>query len=78
MFETHEGVRLRSTHQTSGDTMQDDFDYYLNRAATERELSAAASDPTAALIHAKLAERYERLASHERNDSRPTLHIVTP
>lgn len=55
---------------------EDDLAYFRARAVAERELSANASDPAAAAIHAKLAERYERLASEPR-PPRPTLHIVT-
>ena len=52
-----------------------DDQYYATRAAAERELSQSAPDPAVALIHAKLAERYECLVAGERAP-RPTLHIV--
>ena len=58
-------------------TDDDDIAYYTARAAAERELSESAGNEVAALVHLKLAERYERLAARE-GDKRPTLHIVTP
>lgn len=36
--------------------------YFAGRAAAERAMSAAATDPRAAAIHAELADRYEELA----------------
>ena len=35
-----------------------DRTYYERRAATEREMAAAAGDPRIAAIHMELAERY--------------------
>lgn len=55
---------------------QDDIAYFNARAIAERELSEHAGTEEAALIHLKLAERYERLVARERQ-GRPTLHIVT-
>ena len=57
-------------------TDQDDIDYFRGRARAERELADSADDSAAALIHAKLAERYERIVARE-NAPRPILHIVT-
>ncbi|HEU4704889.1 MAG TPA: hypothetical protein VFS45_04190 [Sphingomicrobium sp.] len=37
-------------------------EYFAGRAAAERAMSAAATDPRAAAIHADLAERYDELA----------------
>ena len=58
-------------------TGNDDFEYYSRRAEAERELSRTSRDPATAQIHAKLAERYERLMK-EQGRARPTLRIVTP
>lgn len=54
-----------------------DFEYFARRAQAERALSRDSRDPATAEIHAKLAERYERLMNAERAP-RPTLRIVTP
>jgi transposase len=51
-----------------------DKDYFRKRAAVERTLAEAASDPRVAPVHQELAERYEALV---REGNRPTLHIVT-
>ena len=40
-----------------------DRTYYEQRAATEREMAAAAADPRIAAIHMELAERYDLLAA---------------
>ena len=55
----------------------DDIAYFTARAAAERALSEASDDEAAALVHLKLAERYERLATRPA-DARPRLHIVAP
>ena len=53
----------------------DDREYYATRASVERSLSETACDPGIALIHAQLADRYDKLASGL-NEPRPTLHIA--
>lgn len=58
-------------------TDDDDIAYFTARAAAERALSESASNEVAALVHLKLAERYERLARRQPG-GRPTLHIVAP
>jgi hypothetical protein len=55
---------------------QSDLDYYASRARAERELSVNATDPAVATIHAKLADRYEKLAG-ELAAPRAILRIVT-
>jgi hypothetical protein len=55
----------------------DDIAYFTARAAAERALSEASDNQEAALVHLKLAERYERLAARPAGQ-RPTLHIVAP
>lgn len=50
-----------------------DAEYFRNRAAVERSLSAKAADPHCAAIHLELAERYERLVAEGR---RPALRLV--
>jgi hypothetical protein len=50
-----------------------DREYYRKRAATERALAVATSDPRVAPVHQELAERYEALVSEGK---RPTLRIV--
>jgi hypothetical protein len=50
-----------------------DRDYFRKRAAIERALAEAASDPRVAPVHQELAERYEALV---REGERPTLRIV--
>ncbi len=54
---------------------QSDLEYFATRAAVERALSETAADSSIALIHAQLADRYERLASGL-NQPRPPFHIV--
>ena len=51
-----------------------DTEYFRKRAAAERTLAVAASDPAAAAVHTQLAERYEALVSEA---DRPTLHLVS-
>jgi hypothetical protein len=53
----------------------DDREYYATRASVERSLSETACDPGIALIHAQLADRYDKLASGL-NEPGPRLHIA--
>ena len=53
-----------------------DQQYFAGRALEEREKSRRATDSAAAAIHAKLADRYERLAAGE-GAPRPALRITT-
>ena len=50
--------------------------YFAARAFEEREISRTAADPSAAMAHAQLADRYQRLAS-KFSGRRPKLHIAT-
>ncbi|MDQ3074717.1 MAG: hypothetical protein M3Q88_03770 [Pseudomonadota bacterium] len=43
--------------------VESDLEYYQRRAVAERKLGEEADDPSVALIHAKLAARYDRLAA---------------
>jgi hypothetical protein len=54
---------------------QTDLEYFAARAATERQLSDTASEPSIALIHAQLADRYELLATGW-DQQHPFLHVV--
>lgn len=40
----------------------EDRDYYTERAAEERKLSASSIEPNVAKVHLELAEKYEGLA----------------
>ena len=42
---------------------EDDLGYYKRRAEQERSFADAATDPSVALVHLRLAEEYERRAS---------------
>ena len=54
--------------------LNDNLDYYRERAREERTRAKAATDPRAAAIHNALADQYEAmLATHER----PTLRIAS-
>lgn len=55
---------------------QSDQEYFATRAAIERALSDTACDPSIALIHAQLADRYERLVDGP-EEAPPMLHVVT-
>ena len=50
-----------------------DIEYFAQRARTERQLSESATDSCAAAIHAKMAARYEEMATG-RKPKRRTLH----
>jgi hypothetical protein len=50
--------------------------YFAARAFEERELSRTAADPSAAIAHAQMADRYQRLAL-EFSGRRPKLHVAT-
>ncbi len=52
-----------------------DADYFRARAQEERTLSETTADPAIALIHLKLARRYQHLVASE-TAGRPTRHIV--
>lgn len=68
---------------------EDDYDYFMSRAAKCRDLAATAANPSAASVHTKMSALYERaaadlvigaLGSSKRSDQshpRPTLNIVT-
>jgi hypothetical protein len=49
--------------------MSDD-EYYAKRAATERRMAEAATDPKIAALHWELASLYEKLVS-QRQDNDP-------
>jgi hypothetical protein len=50
------------------------MDYFVARAAEEQELSEAADDPIAKLVHANMSKRYESIVGRNKRD-RPTLHL---
>ena len=52
-------------------------EYYARREQQERELAAAALDPTIKAIHLDLAERYAALARPEPKPKRKTLGLAT-
>jgi len=56
---------------------ESDVEYFRKRAAAERQLSADARDPTAAMIHSRLAARYEHLVAAGSTIEAPTLYVVT-
>ena len=57
--------------------IDDDIEYYAQRAKAERLLSSQAKDPVSARVHSELAEQYERRIQTPVR-TRPTLHIVSP
>jgi len=67
---------------------EDDYDYFMGRAAKCRDLAATAASPSAALVHTELSSLYERAAADlviealgssirsGRSHRRPTVNIV--
>jgi len=53
---------------------QQDMDYFVARAAEEQELSEAADDPIAKLVHANMSKRYESIVGRNKRD-RPASHL---
>ena len=51
-----------------------DFEYFLERAVTEREMAKGAKHPNAVAAHEELAWRYDALINER---TRPTLHLST-
>ncbi len=53
-----------------------DIDYFCERAAVERALAEAATNPTVASVHDELARGYEALVRTE--EQRTRMRIVAP